>query len=253
MKLLLFFILYITLTCCNINQQRPLTYLEMEEESEKESRIKEEAYEKRQKRKRVEMDSLMKENIVVIGDLKLGMSKSESDRILKKLSNQYGSVGVRYGDISLTLSNTDYYKGKLYSVSFSYGYLYGAYKRNYNSSPEYHPYPYIEDVVSYFENKYGKADYKDTYTDYTHENQKADNFYICWKFPKKRIRISNVVEMYGGKYDYAPYILTITIDDYIIANRLKEEKERRDSLERIRKGRTETQERKRLENLSRTL
>lgn len=59
--------------------------------------------------------------------------------------------------------------------------------------------------------------------------------------------------MYGGKYDYAPYILTITIDDYIIANRLKEEKERRDSLERIRKGRTETQERKRLENLSRTL
>ena len=84
MKLLLFFILYITLTCCNINQQRPLTYLEMEEESEKESRIKEEAYEKRQKRKRVEMDSLMKENIVVIGDLKLGMSKSESDRILKK-------------------------------------------------------------------------------------------------------------------------------------------------------------------------
>ena len=39
--------------------------------------------------------------------------------------------------------------------------------------------------------------------------------------------------MYSGKYDYAPYVLTITIDDYKIANMLKEEKERRDNLYKV--------------------
>ena len=245
--------LYITFTCCNNNKQYSLSSLELEEKYGKETEAKERAYEKKLEKKRAEMDSLMKENIVVIGDLKLGMSKTECDRIQKKLSNRYGSVEVKYGEVSLTLSNTEYYKGKLYSVSFSHDYLYGAYKSDYNSSPEYHPYQYIEDVVSYYENKYGKADYKDTHTSYTHETQKADNFYIYWKFSKKRISISNVVEMYGGQYDYAPYILTITIDDYRITNTLKEEKERRDSLDRIRQEQRETQERERLDNLSRTL
>ena len=253
MKLIYFFVLYTSLTCCNVNKQHSLSYLEIEEEYEKEKRIEEEAYEKRLKIKRDKMDSLMKDNITIVGELKLGMSKSECDRIIKKLSNQYGSVDVKYGKVSLTLSNTEYYRGKLYSVSFTNDYLYGAYKREYNSSPEYHPYPYIKDVVLHFENKYGKADYKNTYTSYTHESQEADNFYICWKFGKKRIIISNVVEMYGGQYDYAPYILTITIDDYIIANMLKEEKERRDSLDRIRQEQKENRERERLEKLSRTL
>ena len=253
MKFLYFFVLYTSLTCCNFNKRHSLSYLEIEEEYEKEKRIEEEAYEKRLKIKRVKMDSLMKDNITIVGELKLGMSKSECDRIIKKLSNQYGSVDVKYGKVSLTLSNTEYYRGKLYSVSFTNDYLYGAYKSEYNSNPEYHPYPYFEDVVLHFENKYGKADYKNTYTSYTHESQEADNFYICWKFGKKRVIISNVVEMYGGQYDYAPYILTITIDDYIIANMLKEEKERRDSLDRIRQEQKENRERERLEKLSRTL
>ena len=253
MKFLYFFVLYTSLTCCNFNKRHSLSYLEIEEEYEKEKRIEEEAYEKRLKIKRVKMDSLMKDNITIVGELKLGMSKSECDRIIKKLSNQYGSVDVKYGKVSLTLSNTEYYRGKLYSVSFTNDYLYGAYKREYNSSPEYHPYPYIKDVVLHFENKYGKADYKNTYTSYTHKSQKADNFYICWKFGKKRVIISNVVEMYGGQYDYAPYILTITIDDYIIANMLKEEKAKRDSLDRIRQEQKENRERERLEKLSRTL
>ena len=179
------------------------------------------------------MDSLMKDNITIIGDLKLGMSKSDCKRIINNIGGQYGRVVVEYGDVSLTLSNTRYYKGKLYSVSFTNDYLYGAYKSDYNSNPEHHPYPYFEDVVLHFENKYGKADYKKTYTGYTHETQIADNFYICWIFSKKRICISNVVEMYSGKYDYAPYVLTITIDDYKIANMLKGEKERRDNLYKV--------------------
>ena len=252
MKFLYFFVLYTSLTCCNFNKRHSLSYLEIEEEYEKEKRIEEEAYEKRLKIKRVNMDSLMKDNITIVGELKLGMSKSECDRIIKKLS-QYGSVNVQYGKVFLTLSNTEYYRGKLYSVSCTHDYLYGAYQREYNRSPEYHPYPYIKDVVLHFENKYGKADYKNTYTSYTHESQEADNFYICWKFGKKRVIISNVVEMYGGQYDYAPYILTITIDDYIIANMLKEEKERRDSLDIIRQEQKENRERERLEKLSRTL
>lgn len=233
MKFLYFFILYTSLTCCNINKQPSLSYLEMEEKYEKEKRIEEEEYPKSLIIKRVKMDSLMKDNITIIGDLKLGMSKSDCKRIINNIGGQYGRVVVEYGDVYLTLSNTRYYKGKLYSVSFTNDYLYGAYKSDYNSNPEYHPYPYFEDVVLHFENKYGKADYKKTYTGYTHETQIADNFYICWIFSKKRICISNVVEMYSGKYDYAPYVLTITIDDYKIANMLKEEKERRDNLYKV--------------------
>ena len=252
MKFLYFFVLYTSLTCCNVNKQHSLSYLEIEEEYEKEKRIEEEAYEKRLKIKRVKMDSLMKDNITIVGELKLGMSKSECDRIIKKLS-QYGSVNVKYGKVFLTLSNTEYYKGKLYSVSFTTDYLYGAYKSDYNSNPEYHPYPYFEDVVSHFENKYGKADYKNTYTGYTHETQKADNFYICWIFSKKRIGISNVVEMYGGENDYAPYVLTITIDDYKIANMIKEEKERRDSIDKVKQEQIEAREKKRIYNISRTI
>lgn len=253
MKLLFLFILYISLTCCNINKQHSLSYLEMEEKSEKEKRIEEEAYQKSLKIKRVKMDSLMKDNITIIGDLKLGMSKSDCKRIINNIGDQYGSVEVKYGDVSLTLSNTEYYKGKLYSVSFTTDYLYGAYKSDYNSNPEYHPYPYFEDVVSHFENKYGKADYKNTYTGYTHETQKADNFYICWIFSKKRIGISNVVEMYGGENDYAPYVLTITIDDYKIANMIKEEKERRDSIDKVKQEQIEAREKKRIYNISRTI
>ena len=253
MKFLFAFILFISLTCCNINKKHSLSYLGMEEKYEKEKRIEKEAYEKSLKIRRVKMDSLMKDNITIIGDLKLGMSKSDCKRIINKIGNQYGYVDVKYGDVSLTLSNTEYYKGRLYSVSFTNDYLYGAYKSEYNSYPEYHPYPYFKDVVLHFENKYGNADYKGTYTAYTHETQKADNFYICWIFSKKRICISNVVEMYGGKYDYAPYVLTITIDDYKISNMLKEEKERRDSLNKERQEQIEAQEIMRMENLSRTL
>ena len=70
-----------------------------------------------------------------------------------------------------------------------------------------------------------------------------------------RMRIGHIsfVKMYGGQYDYAPYTLTITIDDYKIANMLIEEKEKRDSLDRIRQEQKENRERERLEKLSRTL
>ena len=178
MKFLYFFVLYTLLICCNGNRQHSLSYMEIVEEYEKEKRIEEEEYPKSLIIKRVKMDSLMKDNITIIGDLKLGMSKSDCKRIINNIGGQYGRVVVEYGDVSLTLSNTRYYKGKLYSVSFTNDYLYGAYKSDYNSNPEYHPYPYFEDVVLHFENKYGKADYKKTYTGYTHETQIADNFYI---------------------------------------------------------------------------
>ena len=195
MKFLYFFVLYTSLTCCNVNKQHSLSYLEIEEEYEKEKRIEEEAYEKRLKIKRVKMDSLMKDNITIVGELKLGMSKSECDRIIKKLSNQYGSVDVKYGKVSLTLSNTEYYRGKLYSVSFTNDYLYGAYKREYNSSPEYHPYPYIKDVVLHFENKYGKADYKNTYTSYTHERvKKLTTFTFVGNSAKRELELATLLK-----------------------------------------------------------
>ena len=73
MKFLYFFILYTSLTCCNINKQPSLSYLEMEEKYEKEKRIEEEEYPKSLIIKRVKMDSLMKDNITIIGDLKLGI------------------------------------------------------------------------------------------------------------------------------------------------------------------------------------
>ena len=43
MKFLYFFVLYTSLTCCNFNKRHSLSYLEIEEEYEKEKRIEEEA------------------------------------------------------------------------------------------------------------------------------------------------------------------------------------------------------------------
>ena len=59
--------------------------------------------------------------------------------------------------------------------------------------------------------------------------------------------------MYGGENDYAPYVLTITIDDYKIANMIKEEKERRDSIDKVKQEQIEAREKKRIYNISRTI
>ena len=63
MKFLYFFVLYTSLTCCNVNKQHSLSYLEIEEEYEKEKRIEEEAYEKRLKINRIKMKFFVKQGL----------------------------------------------------------------------------------------------------------------------------------------------------------------------------------------------
>lgn len=186
--------------------------------------------------KRLKADSLMRNDICVVGDIKLGQTKREYEKIIKQMKSEIGYDGVGFDDMKLLICDEKFYKGKLYSVTLRHSYLYPEYRAEYNSSPYYNPEPYIKPIISHFENKYGRADCNEEHEDEIRGHEVAVEIRKVWTFPKKRITITNKAAQYGGGTEHADYELQIVIDSPGLADEI-EQKERLKAQEKERKVR----------------
>lgn len=153
------------------------------------------------------------QNDTIWGKIRFGQSRKEYLRNLNSIEKSIGYRGVAFDDIVLYPRNPKFYKGKLYSLEFEHRYYYKPYRASYNSTPYFNPEPYIQPIISHFEEKYGLADSKDEREDEIRGHERAVCFREVWFFDNKRITISNVAEQYSDSPSCASYILMIIIDD----------------------------------------
>ena len=221
-----------TNTSCN-EQARNVPYLETEDSLRK---LEQDSIINELNNKRLKADSLMRNDICVVGDIKLGQTKSEYEKIIKQMESEIGYDGVGFDDMKLLICDEKFYKGKLYSVTLRHSYLYPEYRTEYNSRPYYNPESYIKPVISHFENKYGRADYNYECENEIRGHERAVSIRKVWMFPKKRITITNKAAQYGGGTEHADYELQIVIDSPELADEI-EQKERLKAQEKERKVR----------------
>lgn len=235
MKKILLVISIIVFSSCN-NTSKNYAY-DWEYEQEKRDSIKkakEDSIDRVLKDIRHKSNITMSEDKTVLGGIYLGQSKKDYERERGKIQSELGYKSLGIGDIDLDICDVKFHNGKLYSLTLRHSYLYEEYRREYNSGAEYHPEPYIRDLITHFEKKYGMPDKKYTGYDEIRGHEKADYIYLYWIFPKKRIAIKNEAKKYGGGNDHASYTLTITIDDYNITDMLENEAKMREDMERDR-------------------
>lgn len=240
-----------TFTSCGNNNNRPIRYSwEIRDSIEK---AKEDSINRVLRVIRDSAEIAMSENSTVLRGIYLGQNKGDYEKQLGKIRSEIGSTTLEIGNINLRIWDEKFHNGKLYSLTLKHDYLYKEYKREYNSTPEYHPYPHIKDLITHFENKYGLPDKKYSGYDEVRGHEKADYLHMYWMFPKKRIRIKNEAEKYGGGNGHASYILTITIDDNNITDMIEKEKKRREKEQRKERERKDSILNKKKQDLSNTI
>lgn len=195
----------------------------------------------------------MSEDKTVLGAIYLGQSKKDYEKEMEKIRSELGYKSLEIGNVYLDVEEVKFHKGKLYSLTLMHDYIYREYKREYNSTPEYHPYPHIQGLITHFKQKYGQPDeeYKGTST--IRGREEADYVHMYWIFPKKRITINNEAEKYGGGAAGASYILTITIDDYNITDMLEKKAKMREEIERNRQKKKDSILDKKRQDLSNSI
>lgn len=196
MRKILLLIATTLLASCRNNKPLPERFdWEIEDSIKK---VKEDSISRILKNVREKANITMSEDKTVLGGIYLGQSKKDYEKVMEEIRSELGYKSLGIGNVDLDIWDVKFHKGKLYSLTLKHCYIYGEYKREYNSTPEYHPYPHIQDVITHFKQKYGQPDkeYKGTSTIRGHEE--ADNVRMYWIFPKKRITINNEAEKYGG-------------------------------------------------------
>lgn len=231
----LLFCIIILLSSCNNNFE----YKRFMEQKDSLNKVYQDSIEQHiqvLKNKRRIVDSLMKDNIVAIGEIKFGQTRKEYRKALGKIERATKPIGIGIEGLYFQICNADFYKNKLYRIKLNCSYLYPEYKAEYNSRPYYNPEPYIKPVVSFFENKYGLPDYDKEYETHIRGKELASNIKKIWTFAKKRIIITNIARKYGGEYDMAYFDLEITIEDPITSKIVsdKEDKVKQDSVRKKR-------------------
>ncbi len=247
---LLFVALYVFASCRNSNPQPIKFDWEIEDSIKK---VKEDSINRVLKNIRDRADSTMADDKTVLGKIYLGQNRKDYERELKKIRAELGYTALKIGDIDLDIWDEKFHNGKLYSLTLKHDYIYGEYRREYNSGAEYHPEPYIRDLITHFKKKYGLPDDEYSGYDEVRGHERADYIRMYWMFPQKRISIKNEAEKYGGGSAGASYILTITIDDYNITTMLENEKREREKTEKMKKEKEDSILNKKKQDLSNTI
>lgn len=251
MRKILLLIATALLASCRNNNPLPERFdWEIEDSIKK---AKEDSINRILKIRRDKVNITMSEDKTVLGAIYLGQSKKDYEKEMGKIRSELGYKSLEIGNVNLDVKEVKFHKGKLYSLTLMHDYIYREYKREYNSTPEYHPYPHIQGLITHFKQKYGQPDeeYKGTST--IRGREEADYVHMYWIFPKKRITINNEAEKYGGGAAGASYILTITIDDYNINDMLEKKAKMREEIERNRQKKKDSILDKKRQDLSNSI
>ncbi|MBO5024854.1 MAG: hypothetical protein J6C86_01770 [Bacteroidaceae bacterium] len=249
--MLLLFVLSIALTSCgNENYKHERFDWEIEDSIKK---AKEDSINGFLKKIRDKADTIMSEDKTVFRGIYLGQNRKDYEKELKRIQADFGYTALKIGDIGLDIWDAEFHHNKLYSLTLKHDYIYREYRREYNSGAEYHPEPYIRDLITHFKKKYGLPDDEYSGYDEIRGHERADCIRMYWVFPKKRITIKNKAEKYGGGTAGASYVLTIKIDDYNITNMLENEKREREKAEKKKRDKEDSILNKKRTDLSNTI
>lgn len=187
---------------------------------------------------------VMKNDRTVFGEIKLGISKQNYNKIINSLRTQLKGDGLIFNDINLRVSDAKFYKEKLYSLTLYSTYIYRGYHDDFNGVTRYDPSNYIKPIIEHFKKKYGLPDSEQSNFADIRGREKANWTKVRWTFPIKEIIINNEAETYGGGPQGASYILSITIHEHSITSMLqeKERKEKELQEQRLQKEKEKKQD-----------
>ena len=190
---------------------------------------------KKLRRDSINMVMLKSDHRKVVGEIRLGQTSKEYNIALSNIWKSVGYAGVKFDDTVLRIDNPKFFDGELYSVEMKYTYLYKPYRRVYNDTPKFNPTPFINPIISHFEDKYGESDYRNEYWSEIRGHEEALNCNVCWKFPQKRISIINKAAQYSKDAECATYTITIIFENPTISDMLYEMEKKKKKLEEERR------------------
>lgn len=238
MKKIFLAISIIVFVSCN-NQNKNHTYDWEYEQKIRDSikKAKEDSVILSQKLRRDSINAIMEksDHRQVVGGIRLGQTSQEYNAALNNIRKSIGYAGIKFDDTVLSIDNPKFFDGEPYSVEMKYTYLYKPYRRVYNDTPKFNPTPFINPIISHFEDKYGKSDYRNEYWSEIRGHEEALNCNACWIFPQKRISIINKAAQYSKDAECATYTLTILFENPVISDRLYEIANKKKELEEERR------------------